>query len=64
MLFKEIIAVYSENHTKYSVKRLLRWLGHIISTRVEMVNDLIQTGSGIHQAFYPMSTGGGLFPWR
>jgi hypothetical protein len=32
MLFKEIIAVYSENH-KYKMQRyrLLRFLGHIIN---------------------------------
>jgi hypothetical protein len=42
-LFKEIIAVYSENctkpiNTKYSVA-VLRQLGHIITTRLQRVKD-------------------------
>jgi hypothetical protein len=36
-LFKEIIAVYSENHTKYS-DTMLTQPGHIITTRLQAVN--------------------------
>jgi hypothetical protein len=39
MLFKEVIAIYSEKHTKpintkHSVAYLLRRLGHIITAKV------------------------------
>jgi hypothetical protein len=36
MLFKEIIAVYSENHTKSYL--LLKQLGHIVTTGLQSVN--------------------------
>jgi hypothetical protein len=53
MLFKEITAVYTENHTKphkYKIQRyrLLRRLGHIITTRFEGQTELPVIGHTYH----------------